>query len=47
MTRFVKASFKHRGENLMANTEGFAKGIVVTDYTGTKKGIPLLSSFYF
>jgi len=47
MTRFVKAPSKHRRENLIAKTEGFAKGIVVTDYTGTKKGIPLLSSFYF
>lgn len=31
----------------MSNREGFAKGIVLTDYAGTKKGIPLLSSFYF
>lgn len=29
------------------NSEGFGKGIIVSDYPGTENGVPLLSSFYF
>jgi hypothetical protein len=43
----VLSSSKFEGDTAMSNTEGFAKGLIVTDYPGTGNGIPLLSSFYF